>query len=71
MRDALAALKRRASCGNVTSLFFCNRFIIQGSIDEAAGKRINHHFQQTDDGIQLAGIEPIYQFVRVLFLLGG
>jgi hypothetical protein len=52
-------------------LFFADRFVFDGGISDSASNGVNHDFQQANHGIQLATIEPIHKFVRVLFLLGG
>lgn len=69
--NGLIVLQPLASFVERLNLFLADRLVFDGSISDGASNRIGHHFQQTDDSIQLSGIEPFHQFVRVLFLLGG
>jgi hypothetical protein len=48
--------------------FFRERLFIYGRVDDGAGHRIGHHFQQMDHGGKLAGIELVEELVRVLFV---
>ena len=52
-------------------LFLADGFVFDRGVGDGVGNGIGHDFQQANHGIQLAGVESVHQFVRVLFLFGG
>ena len=51
--------------------FLSDRLIIDGGIGEAVSQGIGHHFQQVNDGGNLAGSQPLYQLMGLLFFVPG
>ena len=46
-------------------------FIVERNTGRVVRGWIEHCFQQTADGRDLTGSQPVYQFVNVLLLVGG
>ena len=52
-------------------LFFADRFVVNGSVGETVGHRISHHFEQMNDGGNLARSQPLDQIMGLLFFVCG
>ncbi len=61
MRNALATVEGGARGGNLTGFFLRNQLIVHGSIGVTAGQGIGHHFEQMNDGGNLARSQPLDQ----------
>ena len=70
VRNALATVEEVASSSDLTGIVLRHRFIVQGSVGEAAGDGIEDSFEQADDGGKLCRGKPVNQFVGVLFGVG-
>ena len=70
VRNALATVEGVASSSDLTGLVLRHRFIVQGSVGEAAGDGIEDSFEQADDGGKLCRGKPVNQVVGVLFSVG-
>ena len=70
VRNALATVEGVASSSDLTGFVQRHRFIVQGSVGEAAGNGIEDSFEQADDGGKLCRGKPVNQFVGVLFGVG-
>jgi hypothetical protein len=71
VRNALATVEGGAGSGDLTSFFLRDWLIVQGGIGETASHRISHHFEQMNDGGNLAGSQTLDQIVGLLFLVRG
>jgi hypothetical protein len=68
VRNALATVERSAGSGDLTSFFIRDRFIVNGSVGETVSYGIGHHFEQVNDGGNLAGSQPLDEIVSLLQL---
>ena len=71
MRNALATVEGSTRGGDLASFFFRDRLIVNGRIGETASHRIGHHFEQVNDGGNLAGSQPVDQLMGLLFFVRG
>jgi hypothetical protein len=70
VRNALATVKGVASGSDLTGLVLRHRFIVQGSVGQAAGDGIEDSLEQADHGGKLCRAKPVNEFVGVLFGVG-
>src|SRR5262245_39050211 len=71
VRNAFATIEGGAGSGDLTSFFLSDRLIVNGSIGETVSHGISHHFEQMNDGGNLAGSQPLDQFMGLLFFVRG
>jgi hypothetical protein len=71
VRNTLATVEGGAGSGDLASFFLRDWLIVQGGIGETASHRISHHFEQMNDGKNLAGSQTLDQIVGLLFFVGG
>jgi hypothetical protein len=69
--NTLATVEGGAGSDDLTSFFLRDWLIVQGGIGETASHRISHHFEQMNDGGNLAGSQTLDQIVGLLFFVGG
>lgn len=68
VRNRFVVLEPGLGGSNSAGLFLADRFVLKGSVGETAGQRIEHSFEQADDGGELRRGKPVDQFVGVLFV---
>ena len=56
---------------NSAGFFLADRLVLNGSVGETAGHRVGHDLEQTDDGVELSGVELIDEMVSLLFFVCG
>lgn len=69
--NAFATGERIAGGGNLPSLLLADRFVIEGRVGQGAGERIEHYLKETDDGVELSGVELLDELVCLLFFVCG
>ena len=71
VRNALATVEGGTRGGDLASFFLGDRLIVHRSVGETVGQGIGHHFEQMNDGGNLAGCQPLDQIMGLLFFVRG
>ena len=66
VRNGLSARVGGACLGDVAGLFFAHRLVVHRGVGQGDGDRIEHRFEQANNGEDLASRQAIDEFVGLL-----